>query len=170
MTSGGLILYLEKFGLILNSNFLQKIFILFYYLFGLNISAKTHQVIDHRTWCVSAQIEQTLKNHHKTVMFDRFSWCYEVFRSLFDLGWILAQKHIDPCALTVPLTPLGARPYRFEYCPIRLCVYMVIPMQGYFGSTVLFENVSMQGLLLNQMDRNLSTQTKFESSNLGRAE
>ena len=34
----------------------------------------------------------TLKTRHKTVTFDRFSWFYEVFQSLFNLSWILAQK------------------------------------------------------------------------------
>ena len=64
-------------------------------------------------WCVFLLIfspnwtnfEKPSQNSH---FFNRFSWFYEVFWSLFNLGWILAQKHIKVLILV---------PFRFFWHP-----------------------------------------------------
>ena len=91
--------------------------------------------------CFGANIQPKLNKLWKIVIFDRFSWFYEVFQSLFDFGLNInakAYKGNNPCALLVSLTPLAslrAHSYRFEWkdCPIRLCELWFI----WFGSNVV---------------------------------
>ena len=82
---------------------------------------------------IQPKLKKLWKPHHKTFIFDRFSWFYQVFKvcTIWAEEWILVQKHNKVMILVPfrffwhPWHPWGRIHIYLNkdtYCSIRLCV------------------------------------------------